>query len=187
MKKTLTTIAALFGAASLLVAGPMVSGKSGKVTVVEPPPAGCECFEGGWALGGYAALFMPEGDLDDEVGGGIIADYFFNRYFGISAYAQWAEINDHGDDSFIHNYGADAVLRFPITSICIAPYLFAGPGVHTNSSTEFIGRFGAGLDIRLWDCNSLFVDWTYTLPGGDGNSDEIDEYQVVRLGLKFRF
>jgi hypothetical protein len=180
MKSKLLLTAALLGAATSLVAGPMGSGKSSKVVVQEMPPAplGCEAFNGGWALSGYGLFLTPDAEYDDTFGGGIAAEYFFNPYFGLSGLAQWAE----HDDTVGHNYAVDAVLRYPITSICVAPYLFAGGGVHTNSATESIGRAGVGLDWRFYQNSGLFVDWTYTFPGGD-----IEDYQIVRLGVKIGF
>lgn len=176
---TLATIA-LLGTASTLVAGPMSSGKDGKVQIVQPPvETGCDAFNGGLALSAYGLFLTPDADIEDDTfGGGIAVEYFFNPYFGIAGSAQWA---DPGE-SLVHNYSADAVVRFPITSICIAPYVFGGAGLHTNSSTEVIGRAGVGLDARLWNANGIFVDWTYTFPGGD-----LEDYQIVRLGVKFGF
>lgn len=176
---TLTTVA-LLGAASTLVAGPMSSGKDGKVTVTQPPvETGCECFNGGFAASVYGLFLTPDAEVEDDTfGGGIGVEYFFNPYFGVAASAQWA---DPGG-GVVHNYSADAVFRYPITSICIAPYVFAGAGLHTNSATEAIARLGAGLDVRLWDCNGIFADYTYTMPGGD-----VEDYQLIRLGVKFGF
>ncbi len=180
MKTTSLVVAALVGAASTLVAGPMSSGKDGKVTIQQPPvESGCDAFNGGWAFSAYGLFLTPDAEVEDDTfGGGLAAEYFFNQYFGVSALAQWA---DPGD-SLVHNYAADLVVRYPITSLCIAPYAFVGGGVHTNSATEMIGRAGAGLDVRLFDNNGLFADYTYTMPGGD-----IEDYQLIRLGVKFAF
>lgn len=181
MKVTSLIAAAVLGTAATLVAGPMSSGKDGKVTVTQQPPAetGCECFNGGWAFSAYGMFLTPDADIEDDVfGGGIAAEYFFNNYFGVSGFAQWA---DPGE-ALVHNYGADLVVRYPFTSLCFAPYAFIGGGVHTNSSTEFIGRGGVGVDVRLFDCNGLFADWTYTAPGGD-----LEDYQLIRLGVKVAF
>ena len=180
MKLTTLTSFALLGAASTLVAGPMSSGKDGKVTVVQPPvETGCDAFNGGLALSAYGLFLTPDAEFEDDTfGGGIGVEYFFNPYFGIAGSAQWA---DPGE-SLVHNYSADAVVRYPITSICIAPYAFGGVGVHTNSATEVIGRVGAGLDVRLWNASGIFADYTYTMPGGD-----VEDYQLIRFGVKFGF
>lgn len=183
MKSKLTLIAAFLGAASLLVAGPTDSGKSGKVVVTEPPATGCECFNGGWDLGAYGLYLSPDADTDETWGGGILAEYFFNRYVGLAGTAQWAEY----EDTQVHNYALDAVFRYPIDSACIAPYAFIGGGVHCDGVTEAIGRLGVGLDWRIKDCYGLFVDYTYTLPGGGGGDDDLEDYQLIRLGMKFSF
>jgi hypothetical protein len=180
MKLTTLTTAALLGAASTLVAGPMSSGKDGKVTVTQPPvETGCDAFNGGLAVSAYGLFLSPDASAEDDVfGGGLGVEYFFNQYFGVAGSAQWA---DPGE-SLVHNYSADLVLRYPITSLCIAPYIFGGGGVHTNSSTKMIARIGGGLDVRLWDANGIFADFTQTIP-----ESEIDQYQIIRLGVKFAF
>lgn len=184
MKTTKLVAAALLGAASTLVAGPMSSGKDGKVAIQPPVATGCECFNGGWAFSGYGLFLTPDSEVEDDTfGGGIAAEYFFNQYVGVSALAQWADPSD----SLVHNYAADLVLRYPVTTYCFAPYIFAGGGVHTNGETEIIGRAGAGVDIRILNCNGLFADWTYTFPGGGGGDDDIEDYQLVRLGVKVAF
>jgi hypothetical protein len=180
MKLTTLTTVALLGAASTLVAGPMSSGKDGKVTVTQPPvETGCDAFNGGLAVSAYGLFLTPDAEVEDDTfGGGLGVEYFFNQYFGVAGSAQWA---DPGS-GVVHNYSADAVVRYPITSICIAPYAFGGVGYHTNSHNEVIGRAGAGLDVRLWDANGIFADWTYTFPGGD-----LEDYQLIRFGVKFAF
>jgi len=84
----------------------------------------------------------------------------------------------------VHNYSLDAVVRLPLGDLCIAPYAVAGIGVHSNSHTEVIGRFGAGLDLRLssMDCKGIFADWIYTTDSG-----AVEDYSTVRLGIKLPF
>ncbi len=170
-------VAALAAAAvSTAYAGPVGTAK----TIVTPPPPapiGCTAFDGGLTVNPYAAYFIPDSG-SDEFGGGLSVDYFFTPVVGISGFAQWGAFSQ-----VVHNYGADLVLRYPMTGPCIAPYAFGGAGVHTNSETEFIGRLGAGIDLRRAECGrGIFADWAYTFAGGD-----LDDYQVVRLGVKLPF
>lgn len=160
----------------------------GKAPVID---SGCDCFGPGPRAGFFISGFFPsdtslplrDGSLPwtdgDALGGGISFDYFFTDMLGISTSAAW-----YSTDSVIHNYSADAILRCPIRDLCIAPYALAGIGVHTNSHTELIGRFGAGLEWACPDfhCATVFADWIYTKEAGP-----IDDYNIVRLGLKFPF
>ena len=84
-----------------------------------------------------------------------------------------------------HNYTADLVLRAPIESAHIAPYLFAGGGAILEDSSEFLGRAGAGVEIRPTANFGIFADWVYNFPGGGGGDDDVEDYQMVRMGLKF--
>jgi len=177
MKVPTILCATLALALSPLAAGPVGSGKTTVAPLPPPPPAGCDCFGTGFTVNPYALYMIPEGSGDEEFGAGVSLDYFFTPFVGVSGFAHW--INT---DSVEHNYGADLVLRYPIESLCIAPYALVGGGIHTNSETEFMGRFGAGIDWRIKDCIGVFADWTYTLPGGD-----VQEYQIIRLGMKFPF
>jgi hypothetical protein len=168
------------------------AGESEKAVVIDKVPVepGCDCFGPGFRGGFFISGYLPSNtDLpaqdgrqsyaDDALGGGVSLDYFFTDMLGLSGSAAW-----YGTDSTIHNYSVDAILRFPIEEYCIAPYALAGIGVHTNSHTEAIGRFGAGLEWACPDfnCTTLFADWIYTAENG-----AIDDYSIVRVGLKFAF
>lgn len=177
MKVPSILCATLALALSPLAAGPVGGGKTTMAPVPAPQPSGCDCFGPGFTVNPYGLYMIPEGEYDEEFGGGVSLDYFFTRFVGVSGFAQWV-----ATDSVTHNYGADLVLRYPIDSLCVAPYVLGGVGVHTNSETEFIGRLGAGIDWRIKDCIGVFADWTYTLPGG-----ELEDYQIIRLGMKFPF
>jgi hypothetical protein len=163
------------------------AGDTGKAVACEKAPVvdpGCDCFEAGLRGGFFFSGLFPidEGSgafADDSVGGGISVDYFLTDMIGLSGSAAW-----YSTDSVTHNYSVDAILRYPIRDLCIAPYVLAGIGVHTDSSTEVVGRFGAGIELACPEinCTTLFADWIFTTENG-----AITDYHVVRLGLKFPF
>lgn len=181
MKKIASLIISL-ALASSAVAGPVsYSGKGGKV--VQPPvsPLGCECFEPGFAVGVYGGGYLPDGDSEgDELGGGALVEYFFNPYIGIQgSYGIFATDSEH------HEFDGALVLRYPITSICIAPYAMVGGGFSVNGEDKGNYFVGAGLEARFAGANCLgvFADGAYHFAADDGDED----YTIVRVGVKFPF
>jgi hypothetical protein len=81
----------------------------------------------------------------------------------------------------------DAVARYPFPTACFAPYAFAGVGIFDGESTELLGRLGIGVDWRIYNGHGLFADWSYAIPGGGGGDDDVEDYQIIRLGLKIDF
>lgn len=170
MKKAFLTLFVLVGLGGIAQAG-------GKYVVDSTPapmiPAGC--YGTGFEFGIFGAGIFPDGDLEDELGGGISLGYYFTENFGLDFSAA-----GFATESEVQNYTLDAVYRFPLD--CIAPYILAGGGVHTNGQTEGLFRFGGGVDFRLFEGTSLFADGIYTIPGG-----EVEEYTTARIGLRFAF
>lgn len=161
----------------------------------------------GIAVGGHpisypndpsSALFGPETSIDafalylksdqegvsKSWGGGLGVSHFFSSYFGIAGSAAWVE-PDNSD--LWHNYIADAVLRVPIESLRIAPYALAGlGGIYGDSELNFVGRAGAGIDLRITESFGIFGDWIYHFPeGSTGIAGE--NYATTRIGLKIVF
>ncbi|MES2705103.1 MAG: hypothetical protein V4726_00735 [Verrucomicrobiota bacterium] len=152
---------------------------------MQPPavinvPTICECFKDNTAFVSiYAAGVLPDGGghFDDGMGAGLALDYFFSRHVGIEVDAAWAAV---GDDLGI--FTSSLVLRLPIDSICLAPYLFAGGGIQANDGdTRGIGHVGAGVDWRFTRCFGIFGDGRYTWAPDDQN------YTVVRAGVRIAF
>ncbi len=180
MKKALLTLAVIAASVGIANAGDYGKVVIDKGPVIAPPvETGCDCFAPGAQLSLFAAGIFPDGgDFDDALGGGASLGYFFTDMAGI-------EISASGysnSGSQVQNYTADFVLRYPITEICIAPYALVGGGVHTNSETEGLFRFGGGLDIRFPNCMGLFVDGTWNILGGD-----VADYAVARAGIRIPF
>jgi len=155
------------------------SGKGGKI--VQPmAPDGCECFAPGAAFGVFGGGIFPEEGGSDAAGGGVLAEYFFNPYIGLQgSYGLYATSSEH------HQFDGSLVLRYPITSLCIAPYILGGGGFSTNSDDNTDYHAGAGIEARFasMDCMGVFVDGTYHFAADDQDSD----FTVARLGVKFRF
>ncbi|MCB1064633.1 MAG: hypothetical protein KDN20_17150 [Verrucomicrobiae bacterium] len=168
----------LVAALAALALTPLVAQAGGGKMVVEKNPVviAPTCYDSGFEFGAFVGGFFPGGDhYEDAVGGGISLGYFYNENFGFDFSAAV-----YGTDSEVQNYTIDAVYRLPMN--CIAPYILAGGGVHTNGETEGLFRFGGGVDFRVLDGASIFADGTYNLLGGD-----IDNYTIGRVGMRFAF
>mgnify|MGYP002624250133 CR=1 FL=1 len=177
--KSLLTILATVALGSTVLAGP-VSYKNPKAPVMPPPPpTGCECFGPGLMLGGFGGGFLTSEEVDDDsLGGGFLAEYAINPYIAIQgSYGVYATESEH------HQFDAALILRYPITSICLAPYALVGGGFSTNASNEGNFQIGGGLDLRIpsANCLSIFADAAWYLSGSD--NDDAD-YTSVRLGFK---
>lgn len=172
--KTTLLIAVL---ASSAMAGPVYD-KTPQAPVT-PPLIGCECFAPGLAVGVFGGGFLPDSDADDELGGGVLLEYFFNEYIGLQgSYGVYTTESEH------HQFDGSLVLRYPIKSICLAPYVLAGGGASTNSETSGDWHVGGGIEARIESANCLgiFADGVFHFA-----EDEVDDYTIVRVGVKFRF
>lgn len=148
-----------------------------------PPPitveSVCDCFdEGKVTVSLYGAgIVFESGTTDDSLGGGLGIGYFFTEYAGVEVDATWL-----ATDSVLHNFGASLVLRYPIKSACLAPYLLAGGGYETDSVQQWTAHLGAGIDWRFGSgptCPGVFVDGRYTWTEEDIN------FTLIRAGFKF--
>lgn len=172
----------LTAAASLALAGTAMAGTTGYSKSVSkgpvpppPPPAGCQCFGPGETdLDFFASYAVSGGDDTEGWGGGVRLSSFFSTYFGLAV-----TYNVLGDAP-IHDVSASFVARYPIVDACLAPYVYAGPGGYFNSHNEFTGHVGFGLDIRLWECSGLFVDYRHTF------ADQ-EDYGIVSAGYRWNF
>ncbi|MCB1064632.1 MAG: outer membrane beta-barrel protein [Verrucomicrobiae bacterium] len=171
MKQAFLSLIILAGLSGVAQAG------GGKYVIDSTPaPMASSCYGAGYEFGIFGAGIFPDGDhLTDEIGGGASLGYFFNENFGLDFSAAF-----FATDSEVQNYTLDAVYRFPMN--CIAPYVLAGGGLHTNGETEGLFRFGAGVDFRLFESSSLFADGIYNLVSG-----EVEDYAIARIGLRFAF
>jgi len=177
MKKIASLLLSVVLASSAFAGPATFSGKSGKGPVAPLPPAGCNCFAPGAAVGIYGAAIIEDGD--SALGGGILAEYFFTENFGLQG--SYGAFNT---DSTHHEFDAALIARFPIKSICVAPYGMVGGGFSTNSSTRGNYFVGGGIEARIAaaKCLGIFADGAYHFSTGSE-----PDFTLVRLGVKFPF
>ena len=182
MKKIASLILSV-ALASSAFAGSADYSKGGKDSkpVVAPLDPGCSCFGPGFALGFFGGGELPRHRSlrNDGLGGGALGEYFFCENLGIQA-----SYGAFGPKPANHIYGADIVLRFPIKSICVAPYIFGGGGAVTDGVTRGDWDAGAGIDVRIPSahCMAVFADGAYHF-----THDSVNNFTLVRLGVKFPF
>lgn len=158
-------------------AGTDTSKSSKFVQPVAQPP---ECFAPGFAVSAFGGALFPSHGEHAVGGGGIQGEYFFTEMFGFMAdYGVYATHSEH------HQFDGDLVLRFPIHSCCVAPYLMAGGGFSTNASTVGDYNVGAGIEARFGSQKKtgIFLDGTYHFHGSNSDRD----FTIARLGVKFAF
>jgi len=177
MKKIASLIMSL-ALASSVIAGPVtISGKGSKI-VAPIAPEGCTAFAPGGAFGAFVGGFLPSKGGDDVLGGGVLGEYFFTENLGVQgSYGVYATNSEH------HQFDGSLVLRAPIKSICVAPYILAGGGLSTNATTRGDYHVGAGIDARFSSLHNIgiFADGAYHF------ASEGSDFTVVRLGVKFPF
>ena len=113
----------------------------------------------------------------DGFGGGVALNYFFVRNFGIGA------------DGNVYDGGANGVwdvtgrliVRFPIDSACIAPYIFGGGGWEANAENFGTVHAGGGLEWRATHTIGIFGEGRYTWGEDDRNSSQ------ARVGVRIVF
>jgi hypothetical protein len=177
--KLTTILAALTLTASSLFAGSAYAPKNAKEPVMPPQPVtGCDCFGPGASFDVFAGAIIPDGG-DAEVGGGVGINYFFTPIFGIDA-----NYGAYATDSIHHQFDANLVLRAPINSACIAPYVLAGGGFATNSSNRGTYQVGAGIDVRIpsASCLGVFAEGLYHFA-----SDDTADFTTARVGVRIPF
>ena len=139
----------------------------------------CDCFDPGKiqiSLYG-AGIIFDKGDLDDSLGGGLGFGYFFCENVGLEIDATWL-----ATESELHNFSGSLVLRLPIKSACLAPYVLAGGGYEVDSLKQWTVHAGAGIDVRLGDgpmCPGFFADARYTW------TEEETDFTLIRAGFRF--
>lgn len=149
--------------------------------MVTPPQT--PCFGPGFDLGLFGGGFLPRhksDSYDNALGGGALAEYFFNENFGIQvSYGAYAT------RSAQHLFNADLILRAPLHSICLAPYLMLGGGYQVDG--EKLGEYhaGIGLEYKIKSMQNLgvFTDGAYYRHSSDSRDSD---FTLVRLGVKFR-
>ncbi len=113
----------------------------------------------------------------DGFGGGIALNYFFIRNLGIGI-----DGNVHdGDVNGVWATSGRLIARFPIDSICVAPYVFGGGGYEVNGEGFGTVHAGGGLEFRTSQKIGIFGEGRYTWGEDDRNSAQ------YRVGVRIVF
>jgi hypothetical protein len=186
MKKTALSLFACLAIAGTTFAGhEMVSSKDSKgYTAAEQP----RCFKDNeFTLDVFGSYNDARGKgqrvYKDGFGGGLGLNYFFARYFGVGADANWWEGGRDGN-AVIHQLSGTLFLRYPLEMghLCLAPYAFGGGGCALDGEHVPTGHAGAGLEWRATERFGVFTDGRYVFTG-KGNNDVV----TYRLGVRFAF
>ena len=111
-------------------------------------------------------------------GGGVGANYFLTRHFGlgVDTFAQ------AGDDAFIHGASGSLILRLPIDSCHLAPYILGGGGRTFEGPDAWNLHAGVGVEFRLNPHTGIFVEGRHTF-----HIDKGSDYAQFRAGVRFGF
>lgn len=106
-------------------------------------------------------------------GPGAAGNYFFTQNFGAGA-----EIyGDAFNKPYLLNIMGEA--RYPIESLSLAPYAFAGVGRQWTYAAQWLGHIGGGVEYRFNPKTGVFVDARHVFAGQD--------YNLVRFGFRLLF
>lgn len=194
MIKTTIPLFSILALASTAIAGQQMTSKETK----EPVPT--ECFAarelqldifGQYSDGNgpvHAGTFK-----DHAFGGGIGVNYFFTRNFGMGVDAAWlsgkeAPYTSRNSERVItHNFSASLIYRFPIDSICLAPYVFAGAGFVVDGAQWATAHAGAGIEYWVIPQKlGLFADTRWTYLGDRYGHDDLNNVSA-RVGVRVVF
>ena len=192
MKITIPLLAALATAASAFAGTRVVETKT-------PVVSETECFRAHELqldiFGQYSVGEGPDraGTFRDHGwGGGVGLNYFLTRNFGLGVDAAWLAAKEanytarSADPTTVHNFSASLIYRFPIDSVCVAPYIFAGGGFAVDGKQWATAHAGAGIEKRLSSKVGLFTDARWTFLGDRYGRDSIGNLGV-RAGVRVVF
>lgn len=131
---------------------------------------------------------------DHAFGGGVGVNYFFARYFGIGADGIWLSAKENqsspgasSDSKTFHNATGSLILRYPIDSICLAPYVFAGGGFTVDGDQWASGHVGVGVEYRVVPHKiGLFADSRWTYFGTRYGHDNENNF-LTKVGIRVVF
>ncbi len=92
----------------------------------------------------------------------------------------------NSDPTTVHNFSASLIYRFPIDSICTAPYVFAGGGFAVDGKQWATAHAGAGVEKRLSSKVGLFTDARWTFLGDRFGRGDLGNLGV-RAGVRIVF
>lgn len=148
-------------------------------------------------FGAYAVGEGPNhaGPVKDHgFGGGVGLNYFFHRYFGVGAEGYWLDAKHNesqpgtnSESTTFHSAGGQVIFRYPIDSLCLAPYVYAGGGVTLDGKSWAVADVGVGLEYRLIPNKvGIFADerWNYY---GDRFGHDTQNNFMTRAGVRLVF
>lgn len=175
MKKIALPVVASFAIAASAFAGqPMAESKDYKA------PAPELCFKDQeFQLDVFGSYTDSRSDNPhaDGFGGGVALNYFFIRNLGVGVDGNLFD----GDANGVWSTTGRIIARFPIDSICLAPYVFGGGGYEVNGEGFGTLHAGGGLEYRATPTIGVFGEGRYTWGEDDRNSAQ------ARVGVRFAF
>ena len=199
MKKLVFALVATAALAATSLAGtPMYSGKASKE--YKQPVVMPTCFsDTELQLDVFGAYGVGEGAThagpfrDHAWGGGVGINYIFARYWGIGVDGIWLYGKSNpaveGDSSHttFHNVTGSLIFRYPIDSMCLAPYVFVGGGYTVNGEDWASAHGGVGLEYRVVPNKvGIFTDGRWTYFGDRSNRGDLNNF-VIRAGVRWVF
>ncbi len=183
MKKLALTILAFGIGLSAAQAGSSSYYYSSKAPAKDPIPLQAEnCFYAGESFLDVFGVFADpdSGDngtgYESSFGGGVGLGHFFTEYLGARGRAYWWD-----GGSAVHSLNADLILRAPIQSLCIAPYLYGGLGGSFDGVNQLTQHIGGGLEMRLTGRLGVFADYSHTF------ADDTEDWNLYSLGMRILF
>lgn len=113
------------------------------------------------------------------IGGGVGANYYFLRYFGLGVEAWWAGSTHRYTEQ---NFTGTFQIRYPICSWNLAPYVLVGGGANLDSRSYGNVQVGGGLEWRPWRHLGFFVDGRGVILQRHANS-----FGLIRSGVRLVF
>jgi opacity protein-like surface antigen len=172
-----------------LIALVFVCGMSSGTAVAEPQEADAEGFFLGAGVNGSFEDFESDNifDFDDAVGLGIRGGYRFDEWIAAELQYEWSGTFD-GDalstELDLHYIGMNAKL-YPLHTL-VQPYLLVGAGlayadldtsIGSEDETAATFRFGAGVEIPVFDGLRVTLEAGYVMPTGD-----LDDFRYATVG-----
>ncbi|HEX4085943.1 MAG TPA: hypothetical protein VHY22_13600 [Chthoniobacteraceae bacterium] len=131
---------------------------------------------------------------DHGWGGGVAVNYFFARYFGLSAEGSWLAGHDNAaspeggaHETEFQSVAGNLIFRYPLDRWCLAPYVFTGGGATMDGSALAVYDVGVGLEYRIVPNKvGIFADgrWNYY---GDRYSHDTQNNFMFRTGARWVF
>ena len=134
----------------------------------------------------HAGLFRDHG-----WGGGIGLNYFVTRNFGLGLDAAWLSARETpyigASRTEVQSYTASLIYRYPMDSLCLAPYVFAGGGVAVDGKQWATAHGGVGVEYRVLPGRlGIFADGRWTYLGDRFGRGDLNNASV-RMGVRVVF